>query len=35
LCRRLPQADAAVASAEQQYKARLNTTKVGGDVELF
>jgi chemotaxis protein CheD len=35
LCRRLPQAGAAVASAEQQYKARLNTAKVGGDVELF
>jgi chemotaxis protein CheD len=35
LCRKLPQADAAVASAEQQYKARLNTAKVDGDVELF
>jgi chemotaxis protein CheD len=35
LCRKLPQADAAVVSAEQQYNARLNTDKVGGDVELF
>jgi chemotaxis protein CheD len=35
LCRKLPKVDASVVSAEQQYTARLNTTKVGGDVELF
>jgi chemotaxis protein CheD len=36
LCRKLPQVDAAVVRAEEQYDARLNTTaKVGGDVELF
>jgi chemotaxis protein CheD len=35
LCRKLPQADAAVVSAEQKYNAQLNTNKVGGDVELF
>ncbi len=35
LCRKLPQADAAVVSAEQQYNARLSSAKVGGDVELF
>jgi len=35
LCRKLPQADDSVVSAEQQYTARLNTAKPGGDVELF
>ena len=35
LCRKLPQADEAVVSAEQQYNARLNTGNVAGDVELF
>jgi chemotaxis protein CheD len=35
LCRKLAQADASVVSAEQQYNARLNTAKAGGDVELF
>jgi len=35
LCRKLAKADAAVVSAEQQYNAQLNTTKVAGDVELF
>jgi chemotaxis protein CheD len=36
LCRKLPQVDAAVVRAEEQYDARLNkTAKVGGDVELF
>jgi len=35
LCRKLAQADASIVSAEQQYNARLNTSKVGGDVELF
>jgi chemotaxis protein CheD len=35
LCRKLAQADASIVSAEQQYRARLNTAKVGGDVELF
>ena len=35
LCRKLPQADAAVVSAEQQYNAQINTNKAGGDVELF
>jgi len=35
LCRKLTKSDAAIVSAEQQYKAKLNTAKVGGDVELF
>jgi chemotaxis protein CheD len=35
LCRKLTQVDPSIVSAEQQYTARLNTTKVGGDVELF
>jgi chemotaxis protein CheD len=35
LCRKLAQADASIVSAEQQYNARLNTSKVAGDVELF
>jgi hypothetical protein len=35
LCRKLAQADASIVSAEQQYTARLNTAKIGGDVELF
>jgi len=35
LCRRLQNADASVVRAEQQYTTRLNTSKVGGDVELF
>jgi chemotaxis protein CheD len=35
LCRKLAQVDASIVSAEQQYNARLNTSKVGGDVELF
>jgi chemotaxis protein CheD len=35
LCRKLAQADASVVSAEQQYNARINTAKVGGEVELF
>jgi chemotaxis protein CheD len=35
LCRKLTQVDASIVSAEQQYTARLNTAKVGGDVELF
>jgi chemotaxis protein CheD len=34
-CRKLTQADPSVVNAEQQYNARLNSTKVGGDVELF
>ena len=35
LCRKLPQADAAVVSAEQKYNAQINSNKAGGDVELF
>jgi len=35
LCRKLPQADAAVVSAEQKYNAQINTNNAGGDVELF
>jgi chemotaxis protein CheD len=34
-CRKLTQADPSVVNAEQQYNARLNSAKVGGDVELF
>jgi chemotaxis protein CheD len=34
-CRKLQQTDATIVSAEQQYNARLNCVKVGGDVELF
>jgi chemotaxis protein CheD len=35
LCKKLAQADAGLVAAEQQYKAKLATTKTGGDVELF
>jgi chemotaxis protein CheD len=35
LCKKLAQADASLVAAEQQYTARLTTTRVGGDVELF
>jgi chemotaxis protein CheD len=35
LCKKLAQADAVLVAAEQQYKAKLATTKTGGDVELF
>ncbi len=35
LCRRLAQADPSIVTAEQQYNARLNTSKVVGDIELF
>jgi chemotaxis protein CheD len=36
LCRKLPQVDASVVRAEEQYDARINNTaKAGGDVELF
>lgn len=34
-CRKLTQADPSLVNAEQQYNARLNSAKVGGDVELF
>jgi chemotaxis protein CheD len=35
LCRKLAQSEEGIVSAEQQYTARVNTDKVGGDVELF
>lgn len=35
LCRKLAQADAALVAAEQQYSARVASTTVGGEVELF
>lgn len=35
MCRKLPHADASLVAAEQQYTARLTTTSVAGDVELF
>jgi len=35
LCKKLTKADHAVVNAEQQYKAKINTTEVAGDIELF
>ena len=35
LCKKLAQADASLVAAEQQYNAKLKTSTVGGDVELF
>jgi len=35
LCKKLTKTDTAVVNAEQQYKAKINTTEVAGDIELF
>jgi chemotaxis protein CheD len=35
LCKKLAQADASLVAAEQQYTAKLKTSTVSGDVELF
>lgn len=35
LCKKLMTTDKALESAEQQYKARISTTPVAGDIELF
>jgi chemotaxis protein CheD len=35
LCKKLAKADAALVVEEQQYNAKISTSKVGGDVELF
>ncbi len=35
LCKRLNKTDGLLAAAEEQYFARINTTEVAGDVELF
>lgn len=35
LCKKLAQADASLAAAEQQYQAKLSAARVGGDVDLF
>ena len=35
LCKKLMTTDKALETAEQQYKARISTTPVAGDIELF
>jgi len=35
LCKKLTNTDNAVVTAEQQYTAKINTTEVAGDIELF
>ena len=35
LCKKLTKTDTSVVNAEQQYKAKINTTEVAGDIELF
>ncbi len=35
LCKKLTKTDTAVVTAEQQYTAKINTTTVAGDIELF
>jgi len=35
LCKKLTKTDTAVVAAEQQYTAKINTTTVAGDIELF
>jgi chemotaxis protein CheD len=35
LCKKLTSADKSLVTAEQQYNARINTTPVAGDIELF
>jgi chemotaxis protein CheD len=35
LCKKLGTADKSLVTAEQQYNARINTTPVAGDIELF
>lgn len=35
MCKKLTQTDTSVVTAEQQYTARINTTEVAGDIELF
>jgi chemotaxis protein CheD len=35
LCKKLMKTDAGVVAAEQQYSAKLKSSSVGGDVELF
>ncbi len=35
LCKKLTSADTSLVTAEQQYNAKINTTPVAGDIELF
>ncbi len=35
LCKKLTSTDNALVTAEQQYTAKINTTEVAGDIELF
>ena len=35
LCKKLTSTDNSVVTAEQQYTAKINTTEVAGDIELF
>ena len=35
LCKKLTNTDNSVVTAEQQYTAKINTTEVAGDIELF
>jgi len=35
LCKKLTSTDSSLVTAEQQYTAKINTTEVAGDIELF
>ncbi len=35
LCKKLTKTDSTIVAAEQQYTAKINTTEVAGDIELF
>ncbi|SPE19372.1 putative chemoreceptor glutamine deamidase CheD [Burkholderiales bacterium] len=35
MCKKLTQTDSSLVAAEQQYTAKINTTEVAGDIELF
>jgi chemotaxis protein CheD len=35
MCKKLTKTDRALVAAEQQYTAKINTTEVAGDIELF
>jgi chemotaxis protein CheD len=35
LCKKLTSTDSSLVKAEQQYTAKINTTEVAGDIELF
>ena len=35
MCKKLTKTDSSIVTAEQQYTAKINTTEVAGDIELF